>query len=393
MIASSEPFAARFVAPLLLMLVSGCTSLGAAGPTTGAVRGAQEAPYAGGAISVVDLTDITITRLAAHARAASFAEGLGDSAAIGVTLGEGDVIDIAIWEAPPAVLFGSGDVPGMANGAQSALVPQQVVDGEGTISVPFIGRLSVSGQTPDQVEREIERRLARRANNPQAVVRLVANETRNATVLGEVANSRRVPLGPGGERLLDALAMAGGSRHPLGQTSVQVSRAQVTLAMPLDAVIRDPAQNIRLRPDDVVTVLHQPFSFIALGAVQRNAEVPFEGGGLTLAQALGRIGGLRDDRADVRGVFVFRLEDPAVLDQTAAANAHLTAQGRAPVIYRLDLSDPASFFAAQGFEVRDDDVLYVSTAPVADIQRFIATLSGFAFSTIALGNAIGGNAD
>ena len=30
------------------------------------------------------------------------------------------------------------------------------------------------------------------------------------------------------------------------------------------------------------------------------AEVPFEGGGLTLAQALGRVGGLRDERADIR---------------------------------------------------------------------------------------------
>jgi polysaccharide export outer membrane protein len=56
-----------------------------------------------------------------------------------------------------------------------------------------------------------------------------------------------------------------------------------------------------LHPDDVVTALYQPYSFTALGAVGRNAEIDFEGTGLTLTQALGRIGGLRDDRADIKG--------------------------------------------------------------------------------------------
>ena len=158
--------------------------------------------------------------------------------------------------------------------------------------------------------------------------------------------------------------------------------------MSLDAIIRDPAQNIRVQPDDVVTVTFQPYSFIALGAVSQNAEVPFEGAGLTLAQALGRIGGLRVDMADIGGVFVFRLEDLAALDPAVAQDARRTEAGRIPVIYRLDLRQPASFFAAQGFAVRDDDLLYVSTALGADLQRFLSTLSSLAFSTIAIGDAI-----
>ena len=282
-------------------------------------------------------------------------------------MGAGDVLDIGIWEAPPAVLFGTsgiGTVGGGAQaGAQSSAIPQQVVEMDGSISVPFVGRLDVAGQSPAEVERAIVRALRNRANNPQAVVRLVQNETRNATVIGEVAASRRIPLGPGGERLLDALALAGGPRHPVGKTSIQLTRAGATATMPLDAVIRDPAQNVRLRPQDVVTVLHQPFSFIALGALRQNAEVEFEGGGLSLAQALGRIGGLREDRADIRGVFVFRLEDPAALDPALASGVQLTEGGKVPVIYRLDLADASGFFVAQDFPVRDEDVLYVFLCP------------------------------
>jgi len=129
---------------------------------------------------------------------------------------------------------------------------------------------------------------------------------------------------------------------------------------------------------------------VALGAVRTSAEVRFDGAGLTLAQALGRVGGLNDNRADVRGVFVFRLEDPQAL-QTAPESARRLPDGRVPVVYRLDLSDASSLFAIQEFAIRDDDVIYVSTAPGADLQRFVSTISAAAFSVIGVTNALSTN--
>jgi polysaccharide export outer membrane protein len=263
-----------------------------------------------------------------------------------------------------------------------------MVDGAGTINVPFVGSVEVVGRTAAQVEREIVERLDGRAHQPQAIVRLVQNQARNVTIIGEVGASRRVPVTAQGERLLDVLAAAGGPRQPVGKTTVQLSRSGLSTSMSLDAIIRDPEQNIRVQPDDVVTVTFQPYSFIALGAVAQNAEVPFEGAGLTLAQALGRIGGLRADLADVSGVFVFRLEDPAALDPSLLEGARRMEDGRIPVIYRLNLRQPTSFFASQGFAVRDDDLLYISTAPGADLQRFLTTLSSVAFSTIGISDAL-----
>lgn len=378
------------VAALLAAALAACSSLGASGPPGSAVRGAGGQTYAGSGILVVELDDRAVQRTASHARANSLAEVFGDAAPTGSTIGVGDVIEVTIWEAPPAVLFGGGAARGSvaASPGQAVSIPQQMVGAPGTINVPFAGAIEVAGRTTAQVEREIVARLQARAHQPQAVVRMVQNEARTATIVGEVGASRRVPLSPRGERLLDLLATAGGPRQPVGKTTVQLSRAGTTASMALEAIIRDPAQNIRVRPDDVVTVTFQPFSFIAMGAVSQNAEVPFEGAGLTLAQALGRIGGLRADSADISGVFVFRLEDPAALDPALVHGARRMDDGRIPVIYRLDLRQPASFFAAQGFAMRDDDVLYVSTALGADLQRFISTLSSVAFSTIAIGNAV-----
>lgn len=377
------------VAAMALLPLAGCTALGGSGPTHASIKRLNEASYTGHDIALVDLNSTALKRINGYEQSRSFATLLGDSDAQDPVLGAGDVLDISVWEAPPAVLFGAaGEAATPGSGAQSRTVIQQVVSTDGALSIPFVGRISADGKTPAQIEREIVRRLTGRANDPQAIVRLSQNDARNVTVLGEVVGSRRVPIGPRGERLLDVIASAGGARQPVGQITVQLSRGPATASMVLDKVIRDPQQNIRVKPGDVVTLLYQPYTFIALGAIARNAEIPFEGGKFSLAQALGRTGGLRDDRANIQGVFVFRLEEPDAIDPANAANARPMENGRIPVVYQLNMSDPTAFFVAQDFVMRDKDILYVSTAPGADLARFVSTVASITFSAISIGNIL-----
>ncbi len=208
------------------------------------------------------------------------------------------------------------------------------------------------------------------------------------TVVGKVATNGRVPLTPRGERLLDVIAVSGGAIERLERTSIQITRNDRVVSMPMETVVRDPKQNIRMQPDDVVTAIYQPYSFTALGAVGLQAEVDFEATGITVSQALGRVAGLQDNRANVKGVFVFRLEDPSRLDPALVANARLLPDGKLPVIYRIDLSDPRGIFLAQSFQMRNRDVLYVSNAPGVDLQKFVSILSQISFSLIGVTNAV-----
>lgn len=382
--------AAGGIAAVALLAQTACTALGGSGPTHASIKRIDQGRYTGQDIALVNLNGTALKRISGYEQSRSFATLLGDSEAQDPVLGAGDVLDISVWEAPPAVLFGAAAETSAAGaGAQSRTVIQQVVATDGALSIPFVGRLAAGGKTPAQIEREIVRRLTGRANDPQAIVRLSQNDARNVTVLGDVAGSRRVPIGPRGERLLDVIASAGGTRQPVGQVTVQLSRGTATASMVLDRVIRDPQQNIRVKTGDVVTLLHQPYSFIALGAIARNAEIPFEGGRFTLSQALGRTGGLRDDRANIQGVFIFRLEDAEAIDPTDIAGARRMENGRVPVVYQLNLSDPTSFFIAQDFTMRDKDILYVSTAPGADLARFVSTVASITFSAISIGNVLG----
>jgi polysaccharide export outer membrane protein len=144
---------------------------------------------------------------------------------------------------------------------------------------------------------------------------------------------------------------------------------------------------VALRPGDVITALYQPLSFTALGATGRNEEVFFEASGISLTQALARVGGVQDQRADVQGVFLFRFEDPALLGVDPRA-LRLTPEGRVPVIYRIDLGNPATFLNAQTFPMRGRDVLYIANAPAAELQKFLQILTSSIYSissVIALG--------
>lgn len=360
----------------LALSLTGCAIVPGSGPSARTVGSAKSGKRVANAeIKVIDVTDGVAQDILASSHRTLFSEEFGEGSSVGSAVGRGDVLDIAIWEAPPAALFGSAgglaQLDGSTSIARGTSLPEQMVDSAGNITLPFVGAVQAAGRTPQEIAQIITSRLRGKAHDPQVIVRLSRNEAANVTIVGDVVNSARVPLTARGERILDVLAAAGGVRQPVGKITIQITRGTKVVSLPLESVIRDPRQNIRLQRDDVITVLFQPYSFTALGAAGKSDELPFEATGLTLSQALGRIAGLQDSRADAKGVFIFRLENPNALDPATRASATLTPDGRVPVIYRVNLKDPATFFIAQSFPIRNKDVIFVSNAPLADIQKFV----------------------
>ena len=379
------------VAALVLLLVglSGCATMpgwiSAHGPSREQVQERRDNARIQG-IQLVDVDDALARKLAAAKKLGTFDAVFPDPGANSYLVGPGDIIEVSVWETPPAMLFGAGlfDPFGGSMTSSSVTLPGQMVNADGMITVPFAGRVLVKGRTTQQIEADIVKGLRGKANQPQVLVRVVKNNTSNVTIVGDVGKSALMPLTPKGERLLDALALAGGVTQPINRMAVQLSRQNLTATMPLDAIIRDPRQNIQLTPGDVVTALFQPQSFSVLGATGKNEEVPFEAQGISLAQALARSGGLNDNRADARGVFIFRFEDEKLLGPVEATVK--TAEGTVPVVYQIDLRDPASFFVTQNFPVQNRDVIYVANSPAAEFEKFLRIIVSVANPTLTINN-------
>ncbi|WP_246217162.1 polysaccharide biosynthesis/export family protein [Paraburkholderia panacisoli] len=324
----------------------------------------------------MDVNDALARKLAESKRLGQFSDIFPGTASNNYLIGPGDVIEVTIWEAPPAMLFSSmtlGAASASVSAATGVTLPAQMVASDGTIAIPFASRIPVSGRTTEQIEAGIVSHLKGKANQPQVLVTVTKNNASNVTIVGEVNTSGMMPLTPKGERLLDALAFSGGLKQPVSHMAVQLSRGHVTATMPLDAVIRDPRQNVMLKPGDVVTALFQPQTFSVLGATGKNDEVPFEAQGISLAQALARSGGMNDSRADARGVFVFRFEDATLVDNKDSSVQ--SVRGTVPVIYEINLRDPAAFFVTQNFPIQNHDVIYVTNSPGAEFRKFLSYIA------------------
>jgi polysaccharide export outer membrane protein len=376
---------------LAVLVLSGCGAFPDWLPTSGASRQQiQEQHDTGRAegIQLVDVNDALARKLAASKRLGQFSNVFLSAGSNNYLIGPGDIIEVTIWEAPPAILF-STLAPASAttaNAANSVALPAQMVASDGTISIPFAGRIAVGGRTPEQIEASVVSHLKGKANLPQVLVTVTKNNASNVTIVGEVNTSTMMPLTPKGERLLDALAFAGGLKQPVDRMAVRLSRGDVTATMPLDAVIRDPRQNVMLKPGDVVTALFQSQSFSVLGATGKNDEIQFEARGISLAQALARSGGLNDNRADARGVFVFRFEDATLVDTRDPSVQ--SSNGTVPVVYQIDLRDPAAFFVTQDFPVQDHDVIYVSNSSGAEFRKFLSYIVMVAAPAININNGV-----
>jgi polysaccharide export outer membrane protein len=288
-------------------------------------------------------------------------------------IGIGDGVTVTIWEASAGGLFSAPAISDkFSAGSNSATIPEQIVGRDGAITVPYAGRVQVAGRTTRAVQSVVEQALAGKAIQPQVLVNVVHPISNSVTVGGEaIEHGARVPLSVKGDRLLDVIATAGGVRGPVNETYVELARGQTTARVPLTRVIADPRENIFMQANDVLTLVRDPQTFLAVGATARNAEIPFDSDGISLAQALVKAGGLQDERSDPQGVFIFRYEHPSIARELMP-DAQLGVRGREiPIVYRLDLRNPNSLFVEQKFRMASHDLVYVSNAPLVDAEKVI----------------------
>lgn len=368
--------AKALAAATLAGLLAACSALPGSGPLREAVIEGAQAPDAG--YNVVALDSRVVEHLERRHVDTLYGSFSDRRPSPDLRIGVGDSVQVTIWEAAAGGLFSAAPtaIGGAAvqAGSRAATIPEQVVARDGAITVPYAGRIRVIGQRPPDVERIIVNRLTGRAIEPQVLVAVTRNMSMTATIVGEGGQGAVVPLSVRGTRLLEGLALAGGVRAQVHETFINLSRDGRAVRVPLQSVMRRPQENIFLRPNDVLTLVRDPQTFTAVGATGRNAVIPFEAVGTSLEEAIAKSGGLIDTRSDPDGVFILRYEPVHFLrswrDPREIRGHHVFV----PVIYQLNMRDPAALFLARRFQIRDKDIIYVSNAPFAEIQKLFALI-------------------
>jgi polysaccharide biosynthesis/export protein len=354
-------------------IVCSCSALPGSGPLAIDVVSQEKSDRQLGGYVVVDI-DERVAGITGSQPRESFKRVFPNTGpAPDLRIGVSDSVVVTIWEAAAGGLFSaSPTLTGLSAGSRTATIPEQVVARDGTIEVPYAGRLKVAGLRPGQVEQTIVKALTGKAIEPQAVVTISRNLSNTVTVGGEVGSGARIPLSTKGDRILDAIAAAGGIRIPAYDSFVRLTRGQHTVSVAYNALLANPDENIYVLPGDIITVVRDPQRFTAFGGTGRNESIPFESSGITLEEAIAKAGGLNDVRADPEGIFLLRFEPTSVAAQLAPGRAPPSAGNLTPVVYRLNLRDANSFFLARSFPMKDKDILYVANSMSDPVQKFLS---------------------
>src|SRR6267143_848630 len=306
-------------------------------------------------------------------------------------VGVGDILNISIFAAAPGGLFTPGTAAGARPGNFIDLPPQDV-DQKGSIYVPYAGEIPAAARTIPDIQEAIVARLRNRAIEPQVVISLNQQHSSVVSVLGDVNTPGVLALNSVGERLMALIARAGGPKFEAIESYVTLQRDGKRVKVLLSRWVHDPRENIFIRPNDVIFLTRESPTFTALGALNQNvfgfnSEIPFDVERLTLAQAMGKAGGLNDNQSDPSELYVYRYEDRRFLEKMGVDTTKFTLD-RVPTIYHVNLRDPAGMLLASAFQMKIKDVMYVANAKVVDYYKLLLLINNTATTTSNTANAV-----
>jgi len=372
----------------MLFTVSGCSVISSSGPTRGMIENSSQILVENRkngthvAYALVHLNAETQAQLSSRDVPPLFSSDWTDTQPQPVVVGVGDVLSVTVFESGSGGLFIPAEAG--ARAGNFVQVPAQQVEEGGTINVPYAGAVQAAGRSISDIQSEIQDRLKARALDPQVVVSFIERHANQVSVLGEVTLATRFSMDASGERVLGAIARAEGPRFPSYETLVTVQQNGKAETALLSEIAKDPKQNISLSAGDVVYVAHEPRYFLGIGATgqtntlaQLDRRFPFGDYDITLADALALAGGLEDDRAEPKGIFLYRRERQTDLKRLGLVIPP-GLPDVIPTVYTVNFLDPGGFFLASSFWMRNHDTIYVSNAPIPDLNKVLGVFENAA---------------
>jgi polysaccharide biosynthesis/export protein len=345
--------------------VAACSIMPAQGPAGLDVRAGERDP-ASLPYAFVKIAPLTISVLAANAP--EMGRAFRDTRPPqGIVFGVGDVVTVTIFEAAAGGLF----IPAEAGVRPGNFVnlPNQAIDNNGNISIPYAGLVKAAGRTPPQVQDAIVNALRNRAIEPQAVVATADQRTSLVSILGDVNLPARIPANAAGEHLLDTITRAGGPKSQGYDEWIMLERDKHREIVPFGALLYEPTlNNIWTHPNDTIFLYREPQTFTGFGASGIQGQFNFDAWRISLAEGLAKMGGLNDSQAEPANVFLYRGETREVATQLGIDCTPFKGP-IIPIVYNINLRDPAGYLLASKFQMRNKDVIYAANAATVDAAK------------------------
>ena len=167
------------------------------------------------------------------------------------------------------------------------------INGDGTISLPFIGKFQAAGLTEEELKEKLTERLQPYMFNPRVVVFVKEYKSRQVAVLGAVVKPGLYSLTSGGDSLLDMISQAGGMA-PGADPKIYLIPAEpaensqvkgITATLPENLLRQDPAPLILKRTEPILIDVKQ----LAFGGNQQYMSLSIRPGDVIMVPGGGQV--------------------------------------------------------------------------------------------------------
>jgi len=272
-------------------------------------------------------------------------------------IGTGDVLYITVWDHPELT------VP--AGSQQQGNLAGRLVQSDGTVFYPYIGKVQAAGRTPGELRDEISKRLAQYIESPQVDTSVLTYGSQRVWVTGAAERSTAVPLTTSPLTLADAISQAGLNAAQADLSGIKLSRGGNTYSIDLETLAtQHGGRQVFLKDGDSIYVpyLDRKEIFV-VGEVGLPGAFSFRTADISLNQAIGRARGLTQATSSGNAVYVIR--------------GAKDLQAEPSVVYHLQARSPTAFAVGSQFNLQPGDVVFVGAAGVTRWNRFVNQLLPF----------------
>jgi len=268
-------------------------------------------------------------------------------------VGPQDILMITVWDHPEITL--------PLGQFRSDAATGQVVDEEGFLYFPYVGKLSVTGLTTAQVRESLTTQLSKVLQRPQVDVKVVAYRSQKVYVGGEVKNPGIYTVTDVPFTLSEAINRSGGFLPTADDSRLTLTRGDRTWRLDFQSLMTagNRIGQILLKDGDSLFVPNSKDAPVyMMGELVKPGSMPLVHGNLSLAQAISEAGGIQGMSADARSIYVIR--------QAGAANS--------VDVFHLDARNPTSMILADRFPLSPRDIVYVDAGTLVRFNRVMTML-------------------
>ena len=237
-----------------------------------------------------------------------------------------------------------------------------IIDEDGKIDLPFVGKVNVNGYSLDQAQEALNKEIKKYYKNPDLQIKIEEYNSSKAYVVGAVKNQTTLNLDQEPIKLIEASIIAGfdpsSGQKNLGTKGILRRDSKVYKINLVNAYKNlDEKENFYLKKDDVIFVDRNSDSIHVFGEITRPG-VYYPNLDYSLTELIST-SGLNQVTANAKKIYVIREN----------YNKFLSVS-----IFQLDIENPVNLIAGRKFKLRPKDIVFIPPSKIVKWNRTISLL-------------------